>query len=61
MGWSGTGVDTISAIQPTGQRCQTQCADHDQRGRARVGVCDIGAVEYEAGGAFRLYLPVGIR
>ncbi len=38
-----------------------RCTDHDQRGRARVGVCDIGAVEYEAGGAFRLYLPVGIR
>ena len=38
-----------------------RCTDHDQRGRARVGVCDIGAVEYEVGGAFRLYLPVGIR
>ena len=38
-----------------------RCTDHDQRGRARVEVCDIGAVEYEVGGAFRLYLPVGIR
>ena len=39
----------------------TRCTDHDQRGRARVGVCDIGAVEYEAGGAFRLYLPMATR
>jgi len=39
----------------------TYCADHDQRGRARVGVCDMGAVEYEAGGAFRLYLPMATR
>ncbi len=39
----------------------THCTDHDQRGRARVGVCDIGAVEYEAGGAFRLYLPMATR
>ena len=39
----------------------THCTDHDQRGRARVGVCDIGAVEYEAGGAFRLYGPMIIR
>jgi hypothetical protein len=38
-----------------------RCTDHDQRGRARVGVCDIGAVEYEVGGAFRLYGPVVIR
>ncbi len=39
----------------------TLCADRDQRGRARVGVCDIGAVEYEPGGAFRLYLPLATR
>ena len=39
----------------------TRCANHDQRGRARVGVCDIGAVEYEVGGAFRLYLPLATR
>ncbi|MBP8948803.1 MAG: hypothetical protein KBG73_08165, partial [Candidatus Promineofilum sp.] len=39
----------------------SHCADRDQRGRARVGVCDIGAVEYEVGGAFRLYLPLATR
>jgi len=39
----------------------TRCASHDQRGRARVGVCDMGAVEYEVGGAFRLYLPLATR
>lgn len=38
-----------------------RCTAHDQRGRARVGVCDIGAVEYEVGGAFRLYLPLATR
>ena len=49
------GSPLINAADPN------HCADHDQRGRARVGMCDIGAVEYEAGGAFRLYLPLATR
>jgi predicted outer membrane repeat protein len=49
------GSPLIDAADPT------LCADRDQRGRARVGVCDIGAVEYEPGGAFRLYLPMATR
>jgi predicted outer membrane repeat protein len=49
------GSPLINAADPT------HCRAHDQRGRARVGVCDIGAVEYEVGGAFRLYGPVVIR
>ena len=40
---------------------ETYCAERDQRGRPRVGMCDIGAVEYETGGAFRLYLPLATR
>jgi hypothetical protein len=39
----------------------TQCAVRDQRGGARVGVCDIGAVEYGASVARALYLPVILR
>ena len=38
----------------------TQCNATDQRGAARVGTCDIGAVEYGAE-AFDLYLPAIVR
>jgi hypothetical protein len=38
-----------------------QCPTRDQRGGARVGVCDIGAVEYGASVARALYLPVILR
>ncbi len=34
-----------------------QCPAQDQRGAGRVGVCDIGAVEYGAA-AYRLHLPL---
>jgi hypothetical protein len=33
------------------------CLTHDQRGGARVGVCDVGAVEYGAV-VPRIYLPL---
>ncbi|GIK56175.1 MAG: hypothetical protein HND44_02095 [Chloroflexi bacterium] len=36
------------------------CQATDQRSAARVGICDVGAVEYGAV-AFRLYLPVVVR
>jgi hypothetical protein len=39
----------------------TQCPSRDQRGGARVAVCDIGAVEYGASVARALYLPVVLR
>lgn len=39
----------------------TLCPERDQRGGNRVGACDIGAVEYRAGVATRLYVPVVAR
>ena len=38
----------------------SQCPATDQRSAARVGTCDMGAVEYGAA-AFRVYLPLIVR
>ena len=38
----------------------TACWATDQRGGSRVGVCDLGAVEYGAS-VMRVYLPLVVR
>lgn len=46
-----TGSPLIDTADPTA------CSATDQRGFSRIGICDIGAIEYTANTSYQLYLP----